>query len=130
MWINKVRYEVLLKDWRRVKEELRRQDKLLAEKPVPFKLPTVDKKAVEYLKSNPNTALLLVGHSDLIGAERYNINLSKDRAESVKKALVAKGIGAARIQTKGEGYKYPLASNDQEEDGRELNRRVEFNISR
>jgi len=86
-------------------------------------------KAVAYLKANSGAKLLLVGHSDLIGAERYNINLSKNRAESVKKALVAKGIGAARIQTKGEGYKYPLASNDQEDDGRELNRRVEFNIS-
>ena len=85
-------------------------------------------KAVTYLKSNPSANLLLSGHSDLIGAERYNINLSKNRANNVKKAIVAKGIAASRIQTKGEGYKYPLASNDQEEDGRELNRRVEFKI--
>jgi outer membrane protein OmpA-like peptidoglycan-associated protein len=87
-------------------------------------------KAVDYLKSHPTENLSLVGHSDLVGAEKYNLNLSKNRADNVKKAMVAKGIAAARIQTKGEGYKYPLASNDQEEDGRELNRRVEFHILR
>jgi len=87
-------------------------------------------KAVAYLKANPANKILLTGHSDLVGAERYNINLSKNRANSVKKALVAKGIAASRIQTKGEGYKFPLASNDQEENGRELNRRVEFKVLR
>ncbi len=87
-------------------------------------------KAVDYLKSHPAEKLSLTGHSDLIGAERYNLNLSKNRADNVKKAIVAKGIAATRIQTKGEGYKYPLASNDQEEEGRELNRRVEFRILR
>ena len=65
-----------------------------------------------------------------IGAEKYNLNLSKSRADNVKQAIVSKGIAATRIQTKGEGYKYPLASNDQEEDGRELNRRVEFRVIR
>ena len=85
-------------------------------------------KAVDYLKSHAAEKLSLTGHSDLIGAERYNLNLSKNRADNVKKAIVAKGIAATRIQTKGEGYKYPLASNDQEEEGRELNRRVEFRI--
>jgi outer membrane protein OmpA-like peptidoglycan-associated protein len=87
-------------------------------------------KAAEYLKSHPSEKILLVGHSDLIGAEKYNIGLSKKRASNVKKALVAKGIAASRIQIKGEGYKYPLASNDQEKEGRELNRRVEFKILR
>jgi outer membrane protein OmpA-like peptidoglycan-associated protein len=87
-------------------------------------------KAVDYLKSHAAEKLALTGHSDLIGAERYNLNLSKNRADNVKKAIVAKGIAAIRIQTKGEGYKYPLASNDQEEEGRELNRRVEFRILR
>jgi outer membrane protein OmpA-like peptidoglycan-associated protein len=85
-------------------------------------------KAVAYLKANPNSKLMLVGHSDLIGAERYNTGLSKRRAESIKKAIVAQGIAASRIQTKGEGSKYPLASNDDEKEGRELNRRVEFKV--
>lgn len=85
-------------------------------------------KAVTYLKANPTAKLLLTGHSDLIGAEKYNVGLSKNRANNVKKVLVAKGIAASRIQIKGEGYKYPMASNDQEKEGRELNRRVEFKI--
>jgi len=85
-------------------------------------------KAVDRLKSNPSERLVLAGHSDLIGAEKYNSGLSKRRAEAVKKALVAKGIASSRIQTRGEGSKYPLASNDNEEEGRELNRRVEFKI--
>ena len=87
-------------------------------------------KTVEYLNSNLSVKILLTGHSDLIGAEKYNINLSINRANNVKKAMVAKGIAASRIETKGEGYKFPLASNDQEEDGRELNRRVEFKVLR
>ena len=85
-------------------------------------------KAVAYLKANPSAKLLLTGHSDLVGAEKYNVGLSKNRASNVKKAMVAKGIATSRIQIKGEGYKYPLASNDQEKEGRELNRRVEFKI--
>ena len=85
-------------------------------------------KAAAYLKANPRAKLLLVGHSDLIGAERYNTGLSKRRAESVKKAIVDQGIAASRIETKGEGAKFPLASNDDEKDGRELNRRVEFKV--
>jgi outer membrane protein OmpA-like peptidoglycan-associated protein len=87
-------------------------------------------KAVAYLKANPGVKILLVGHSDLIGAEKYNKGLSQRRAEVVKKAMVAQGIASSRIQTKGEGAKFPLASNDQEKEGRELNRRVEFKIIR
>ena len=84
--------------------------------------------AVAFLNANPGAKLMLVGHSDLIGAERYNTGLSKRRAESVKKAIVEQGIAASRIETKGEGSKFPLASNDDEKDGRELNRRVEFKV--
>ncbi|MEN8247579.1 MAG: OmpA family protein [Bacteroidota bacterium] len=83
-------------------------------------------KAVAYLNSNPQKSILLVGHSDLIGSERYNTKLSLQRAETVKKALVANGVKASRINTKGEGSTKPLASNHQEKEGRELNRRVEF----
>ena len=85
-------------------------------------------RAAAFLKANPGAKLMLVGHSDLIGAERYNAGLSKRRADKVKEAIVAKGIAASRIKTKGEGSKYPLASNDDEKNGRELNRRVEFKV--
>jgi len=87
-------------------------------------------KAVDYLKSHPKEKLLLVGHSDFIGAEGRNTTLSKQRADNVKKAIIKKGISSSRIQTKGLGSTQPLASNDQENEGRELNRRVEFKVIR
>jgi outer membrane protein OmpA-like peptidoglycan-associated protein/Tfp pilus assembly protein PilF len=87
-------------------------------------------KAVEYLKTHPGDKLLLEGHSDYIGAEKHNTILSKTRAENVKKAMVKQGISASRIQTKGLGSSKPLASNDNEREGRELNRRVEFKVLR
>jgi outer membrane protein OmpA-like peptidoglycan-associated protein len=87
-------------------------------------------KAIDYLKSHPKEKLLLVGHSDLIGAEGRNTTLSKQRAANVKKEMVKKGISSSRIQTKGMGSTQPLASNDQETEGRELNRRVEFKVIR
>lgn len=84
--------------------------------------------AVAFMKDNPSAKILIIGHSDLIGAEKYNSGLSLRRANTVKQAMVAKGISASRIDTKGEGAKFPLASNDQEKEGRELNRRVEFKV--
>jgi outer membrane protein OmpA-like peptidoglycan-associated protein len=84
--------------------------------------------AVNYLKSNPKAKILLVGHTDLIGSENRNQNLSEDRANAVKDVMISSGIKARRIQIRGEGSRFPLASNDQEEEGRELNRRVEFKI--
>lgn len=84
--------------------------------------------AVAYMQKNSTKKMLLVGHSDKIGAERYNKGLSKRRADNVKNAMVKLGIPASRIMTKGEGFKYPLASNDDEKEGRELNRRVEFKV--
>lgn len=86
--------------------------------------------AVAYLNANPQAKLLLIGHSDLIGIEKYNTKLSQNRADNVKKAIIRQGITASRVQTKGAGSKYPLASNDQEKEGRELNRRVEFKVIR
>ena len=91
--------------------------------------PMVDK-AVAFLKANPTAKLLLQGHTDYIGAEKYNAGLSLQRAEMVKKAIVSQGIDPARIQTEGLGASHPLASNDQEKEGRELNRRVEFRVIR
>ena len=84
--------------------------------------------AAEYLKKNSGARLHLVGHTDVIGGESMNFNLSLRRAENVKQAIVAKGILPSRITTKGEGSRFPIATNDQEKDGRELNRRVEFKI--
>ena len=79
---------------------------------------------VSFLKDNPSVAIEIVGHTDNIGSEKRNRVLSKNRALSVKKALVAKGIDPSRLVAKGLGMSAPVASNATEE-GRQLNRRVE-----
>jgi outer membrane protein OmpA-like peptidoglycan-associated protein len=83
----------------------------------------VDKLA-DFLRKHPNRSVLIEGHTDSVGSEEYNLDLSKKRADAVKNALVAKGVGEERITPKGYGKKYPVASNNTS-DGRKLNRRVE-----
>lgn len=83
-------------------------------------------KAVGLMKQKQSIKLELYGHSDVVGMERFNKTLSTKRAERVKAAMVKEGIDASRIAVKGMGSDKPLASNDQEKEGRELNRRVEF----
>ena len=68
------------------------------------------------------------GHTDIVGTKNYNKSLSQKRAEAVKDFLTKKGIDSRRITAMGYGSSRPLASNDDEEDGRELNRRVEFKV--
>lgn len=80
------------------------------------------------LRQNPNLKIEIGGHTDSIGPESYNKNLSQKRAEAVKDYLTRKGIDPRRIIAKGYGESKPLASNDDEEEGRELNRRVEFKV--
>jgi len=86
-------------------------------------------KAASYMKSHTASTLLLIGHSDKVGTEKYNIALSENRAKEVRAALIKRGVAGNRISVKGEGSAHPLASNDQEREGRELNRRVEFRVS-
>jgi len=67
------------------------------------------------------------GHASAEGDAKHNLKLSDDRAKSVRKYLVEHGVNEDRLIAKGFGITKPLASNDTEE-GREKNRRVEFNI--
>ena len=62
-------------------------------------------------------------------SSQLNVELSKDRVESVKKYLISKGIADNRMQTKGYGSLKPLVENTNE-DKRKLNRRVEFKITK
>jgi len=78
-----------------------------------------------YLKDNTNIKLLLIGHTDNEGTEESNQKLSEDRANSVKKYFVDKGISSDRINTEGRGETEPIASNDTKE-GKAKNRRVVF----
>jgi outer membrane protein OmpA-like peptidoglycan-associated protein len=80
------------------------------------------------LRQNPNMSVEIGGHTDAVGTLNYNIFLSRKRAEAVKDFLTKKGIDPRRIKAVGYGKSKPLASNDDEDDGRELNRRVEFKV--
>jgi len=77
------------------------------------------------LKNNPLWTLRITGHTDSIGKQSYNLKLSKERAESLKKALVKLGIDPARLETAGAGSSDPVSTNETLQ-GRALNRRVEL----
>lgn len=78
------------------------------------------------LARHPDWSLRIVGHTDGIGGDAANLDLSQRRAESVKAALVRRyGIAADRLLTGGFGESQPKDSNDTPE-GRALNRRVEL----
>ena len=85
---------------------------------------TLDKVSSD-LKANSSANLQLDGHASEEGTTEYNQQLSVDRANAVKTYLVNSGIDAKRIMTRGYGETRPIASNATEE-GRILNRRVEF----
>jgi outer membrane protein OmpA-like peptidoglycan-associated protein len=80
------------------------------------------------LRQNSNVKVEIGGHTDGVGSTAYNLFLSRKRAEAVKDYLTKKGIDARRIKAVGYGKTKPLASNDDENDGREINRRVEFKV--
>lgn len=74
-----------------------------------------------------NFSLKLAGHTDNTGSAALNMRLSKERAESVKAYLVAKGANPSRIEATGYGMEQPIASNKTAA-GRQQNRRVEFTL--
>jgi outer membrane protein OmpA-like peptidoglycan-associated protein len=85
-------------------------------------------KLAKMLKSNPNLKAQINGHTDNIGPEQYNLELSQRRVDVVIDYLVGKGISKTRLMGKGFGSAKPIASNDDEYEGRELNRRTEFEV--
>ena len=85
-------------------------------------------KLEKLLTENPQLHGEIIGHTDNVGTERYNRELSRKRAQSVVDFLANKGIERSRVMAVGMGASQPIASNDDEEEGRELNRRVEFKI--
>ncbi len=84
-------------------------------------------KIVSFMKNNPQIAIELAGYTSSEGKDDYNLQLSRDRANSIKTWIVKHGINENRINAKGYGKENPVADNDTEE-GRKLNRRVEFKI--
>ena len=86
-------------------------------------------KILRFLKENPSVKVEISGHTDNSGSAAYNIQLSEKRAQSVNNYLIAHGIGAERLLTKGYGSDQPIADNSTD-GGRQKNRRIEFKIVR
>ena len=81
------------------------------------------KESVSILDENPDIYVEVVGHADDSGGKDYNLKLSIERAQSVKKFLINQGVDETRIITYGKGATQPV-SNNTSPDGRRQNRRV------
>lgn len=81
----------------------------------------------EFLIANSTIKIEIVGHTDNVGDDKYNLNLSSRRANALRDELVRRGISSDRISAVGKGSSMPVASNDNEK-GRAKNRRVEVII--
>lgn len=85
----------------------------------------------DMLKSDSKRTLRIAGHTDARGAEDYNLRLSQQRAESVKKQLIALGVTPTQVDTTGLGTAQPLSPNQKSDgtddpEGRSKNRRAEI----
>lgn len=81
-----------------------------------------------FLNRYPQRTVTIEGHTDNVGSESANFDLSQRRADSVKSHLQNQGIAASRLLASGKGEGSPVAGNDSAA-GRQLNRRVEIIIS-
>jgi OOP family OmpA-OmpF porin len=84
-------------------------------------------RVVKLLTENPAIEIEMSAHTDSRGTGEYNFKLSDNRARSVMEYIISKGIASNRITSHGYGETKPVATNDTDE-GRQLNRRVEFTI--
>ena len=85
------------------------------------------KAAADIIQNNPHLNVVITGHTDSKGSEKYNEKLGLKRAEAVREWLIKFGVPAAKLQVESFGETKPIADNESEE-GRAKNRRVEFNV--
>jgi outer membrane protein OmpA-like peptidoglycan-associated protein len=93
----------------------------------PGALPTIDRLAT-FLKDSPDRSVEVEGHTDSMGSDSYNQDLSQRRADAVRQALLSRGVATDRISATGKGESAPIASNESA-GGRQQNRRVEIIIA-
>ena len=90
-------------------------------------MPTLDKLASTMNEYNQNT-ITIAGHTDSVGNPSYNMNLSRERANSVRNYLVNRGVSSNRINVAAYGQTRPISDNNSEY-GRQQNRRVELTVN-
>ena len=88
--------------------------------------PTLDEMA-RILNQDTRSTVTIVGHTDSVGSDAYNMDLSLRRARSVADWLASRGVNPGRLYTEGRGERQPRADNSTEQ-GRRMNRRVEIFI--
>jgi OmpA-OmpF porin, OOP family len=88
---------------------------------------TILEDAVKTMLGQPSMKVEIAGHTDNYGSDEYNQSLSQRRADAVREYLISKGVNADSLRATGYGESQPVASNDNDF-GREQNRRVEFRI--
>jgi outer membrane protein OmpA-like peptidoglycan-associated protein len=74
-------------------------------------------------------SIKVIGHTDSVGSDEYNQELSQKRASSVAEYLLSQGVTPSKVTSEGKGESEPVADNETEE-GRAQNRRVELHINR
>lgn len=85
-------------------------------------------RVIELLSRNPEMKIRINGHTDNVGSDAENMQLSDARSKSVKDFLVTHGIASDRLETKGYGESKPVSTNDTDS-GRAQNRRTEIEIT-
>ncbi len=83
---------------------------------------------VVFLGDYPSRNVIIEGHTDSVGTDEYNVDLSQRRADSVRSYLVTQGINSQRLSATGRGKSDPVADNGTAE-GRQQNRRVNVIIA-
>ncbi len=84
-------------------------------------------KLVSFLKQNPKLSIEIAGHTDDVGGDKENLELSRQRAQSVATYLAETGLSATRFTAVGYGETKPKVPNTSDEN-RRLNRRIEWSI--
>jgi len=93
----------------------------------PGAVPNIDRLAT-FLKRTPDDSVTIEGHTDNVGSDEYNQQLSQRRADAIREALITRGVNPDSIEAVGKGKDFPVASNNSA-GGRQQNRRVEVVIN-